>query len=214
MFDRVLNPPLPLLAGLSGQELSFDLFLSTCWLWKLNKIVPFLISKFCFDVNFGNYSYSKWRKKNNKVCIQYFAPSVLTFFLSIYYSSIVLLFATTSMTKLNTYAMKKLRKWPEYLKQTFFPKKWFHDNYLISNTSCRGGSRTAATSKMERFVIIVNGWKPFTIITKRSILEVAEVLGPLWVGCQTICFLLGNTSHLFVKLQIKILMPWLEYQYK
>ena len=24
----------------------------------------------------------------------------------------------------------------------------------------RGGSRTAATSKMERFVIIVNGWKP------------------------------------------------------
>ena len=24
---------------------------------------------------------------------------------------------------------------------------------------CRGGSRTATTSKMERFVIIVNGWK-------------------------------------------------------
>ena len=24
----------------------------------------------------------------------------------------------------------------------------------------RGGSRTAATSKMERFVIIVNSWKP------------------------------------------------------
>ena len=28
----------------------------------------------------------------------------------------------------------------------------------------RGGSRTAATSKMERFVIIVNGWKRFVII--------------------------------------------------
>ena len=40
---------------------------------------------------------------------------------------------------------------------------------------CRGGSRTAATSKMERFVIIVNGWKPLTIITKRSILNVAAV---------------------------------------
>ena len=26
--------------------------------------------------------------------------------------------------------------------------------------SARGGSRTAAISKMERFVIIVNGWKP------------------------------------------------------
>ena len=44
--------------------------------------------------------------------------------------------------------------------------------------SVRGGSRTAATSKMERFVIIVNGWKPLTIITKRSILDVAAVLDP------------------------------------
>ena len=40
----------------------------------------------------------------------------------------------------------------------------------------RGGSRAAATSKMERFVIIVNGLKPLTIITKRSILDVAAVL--------------------------------------
>ena len=29
----------------------------------------------------------------------------------------------------------------------------------------RGGSRAAATFTMERFVIIVNGWKPLTIIT-------------------------------------------------
>ena len=42
----------------------------------------------------------------------------------------------------------------------------------------RGGSRTAAVSKMERFVIIVNGWKPLTIVTKRSILDVAAVLDP------------------------------------
>ena len=41
-----------------------------------------------------------------------------------------------------------------------------------------GVSRTAATSKIERFVIIVNGWKPLTIITKRSILDVAAVLDP------------------------------------
>ena len=41
-----------------------------------------------------------------------------------------------------------------------------------------GGSRTAATSKKERFVIIVNGWKPLTIITKYSILDVASVLDP------------------------------------
>ena len=42
----------------------------------------------------------------------------------------------------------------------------------------RGGSRTAATSKMEHFVIIANGWKPLTIITKSSILDVAAVLDP------------------------------------
>ena len=42
----------------------------------------------------------------------------------------------------------------------------------------RGGSRAAATSKMERFVIIVNGFQPLTIVTKRSILDVAAVLDP------------------------------------
>ena len=42
----------------------------------------------------------------------------------------------------------------------------------------RGGPRTAATSKMERFVIIVNGWKPLTIILKRSISDVTAVLDP------------------------------------
>ena len=45
-------------------------------------------------------------------------------------------------------------------------------------TRVRGGSRTAATSKMERFVIIVNGLQPLTIITKRSILDVAAALDP------------------------------------
>ena len=44
--------------------------------------------------------------------------------------------------------------------------------------STRGGSRTAATSKMECFLIIVDGWKPLTIITKHPILDVAAVLDP------------------------------------
>ena len=43
----------------------------------------------------------------------------------------------------------------------------------------RGGSRAAATSKMECFVIIVNGWKPLTIVTKHSILDVVAALDPL-----------------------------------
>ena len=42
----------------------------------------------------------------------------------------------------------------------------------------RGGSRAAVTSKVERFLIIVNGWKPITIITKCSILDVATALDP------------------------------------
>ena len=39
-------------------------------------------------------------------------------------------------------------------------------------------SRAAATSKMESFVIIVNGWKPLTVMTKHSILDVTAALDP------------------------------------
>ena len=46
----------------------------------------------------------------------------------------------------------------------------------------RGGSKAAATSKMECFVIIVNGFQPLTIITKRSILDVAGAQDPLVLG--------------------------------
>ena len=49
---------------------------------------------------------------------------------------------------------------------------------LSTLNKARGGSRTAAASKMEHFVIIVNGWKPLTIITKCSILDVSAVLDP------------------------------------
>ena len=40
------------------------------------------------------------------------------------------------------------------------------------------GSRAAATSKIECFVIIVNGFQPLTIITKCSILDVTAALDP------------------------------------
>ena len=42
----------------------------------------------------------------------------------------------------------------------------------------RDGSRAAAISKMEYFVIIVNGWKLVTTITKHSILDIAAALDP------------------------------------
>ena len=40
----------------------------------------------------------------------------------------------------------------------------------------RGGSRTAVTSNMERYAIIVNAFQPLTISAKRSILDVVAVL--------------------------------------
>ena len=42
----------------------------------------------------------------------------------------------------------------------------------------RGGSRTAATPKVELVLIIINGRKPLTIVTKISTLDVAVVLDP------------------------------------
>ena len=52
------------------------------------------------------------------------------------------------------------------------------EHILSGVASFRGGSRTAATSKTERFVIVVNGFQPLTINTKRSILDVAAVPDP------------------------------------
>ena len=51
----------------------------------------------------------------------------------------------------------------------------------------RGGSRTAATSKMERFVIIVNGWKLEAVnyYHKVLILDIAAVLDPPLVHYRT-----------------------------
>ena len=53
----------------------------------------------------------------------------------------------------------------------------FHSK-LNTILEIRDGSKTAATSKVELFVVIVNGWKPLTIITKNSTLDVAAVLDP------------------------------------
>ena len=41
---------------------------------------------------------------------------------------------------------------------------------------CIGRSRAAAASKVELFVIAVNGWKTITIVTKSSTSDVAAVL--------------------------------------
>ena len=53
----------------------------------------------------------------------------------------------------------------------------FWENFHLSSNLLRGGSRTAATSKMECFVM------PLTIITRHSILNVAAVLDPPLLLC-------------------------------
>ena len=52
--------------------------------------------------------------------------------------------------------------------------------YFQDKALARGESRTATTSKMKHFVIVVNGLQPLTIIKKYSILDVAAVLDRLW----------------------------------
>ena len=65
--------------------------------------------------------------------------------------------------------------------QVLFSGNYERNTYFmgIITNGIRGGSRAVATSKMERFVIIVDGFQPLTIIAKRSILDAAAVLDSL-----------------------------------
>ena len=56
---------------------------------------------------------------------------------------------------------------------------------------------------MERFVIIVNGWKPLTIVTKRSILDVTAVLDPPLIITTNLEY--GLPQELTSNLKIRIL---------
>ena len=59
----------------------------------------------------------------------------------------------------------------------------------------RDGSRAAATSKMDRFVIGVNGFQPLTIISKRSILDVAAALDLSLM--MLLSFLIGYAMYIY-----------------
>ena len=63
---------------------------------------------------------------------------------------------------------------------------------FLSWCSYRGGSRTVATSKMERFVIIVDAFQSLTTIAKRSILDVATVLDPPLVLTESLLSIVSN----------------------
>ena len=59
--------------------------------------------------------------------------------------------------------------------------------YVTQNNLFQGTFKTAATSNMEHFVIIVNGFQPLTIITYNSILDVAAVLDTTLLLYKTQC---------------------------
>ena len=66
----------------------------------------------------------------------------------------------------------------QYLTRNLWFWTWSCSEVSIVSVFSRGGSGTAATSNKGHFVIIVNRPKPLTIITKRSILDVAAALDP------------------------------------
>ena len=68
-----------------------------------------------------------------------------------------------------------------------------HSYWCLPGFTIRGGSRAAATSKMECFVIRVNSFQRLTIIIKHSILDVAAALySPLTMvedeECSRLCW--------------------------
>ena len=63
--------------------------------------------------------------------------------------------------------------------------------------------RTTATSKMERFVIIVNSFQPLTIITKGSIRDVTAVLDPPLILLKT--YLFFDSAHFIENIRNNLL---------
>ena len=83
------------------------------------------------------------------------------------------------------------------IKKSYVSWHEFVGNWLLEDYRHQRRSRTAATSKMERFVIVVNGLKPLTSIIRCSILDIAAVLYPPWVSLATECTF--NFNRRFLK---------------
>ena len=111
-----------------------------------------------------------------------------------------------------------LRTWLNLLKKSLMESLIFKRIFIFCAVKCeksqeclqqshlviRGGSRTAATSKMELFVIIVNGFQWLTIMTKCFILDVEAVLDPPLVISFT--FLLIEPSLFYREILTKFML--------
>ena len=105
---------------------------------------------------------------------------------SIYYTGLDIIIKTSESLIKSGFLNYSLTSYNEYK----VPYEQMKNSLSVSSDIFRDGSRAAATSKMERFVIIVNGFQPLTIIakpsnfhpltiiTKPSISDVALVLDP------------------------------------
>ena len=91
----------------------------------------------------------------------------------IIFSALVLWSSTGFTTLLSSY---RWSKFPQL--SNFGFQLRIHVWSFICETNFTGESRAALTSKMGCFVILVNGFQPLTIMTKRSILDVAAALDP------------------------------------
>ena len=81
----------------------------------------------------------------------------------------------------------------------FIGRPFSQNNSWSSYLVHRGGSRTAATCKVELFLIIVSGFQPLTIITKSSTLDVAAVVDPPLIMASDWTL---PSQHLIVQIQI------------
>ena len=98
----------------------------------------------------------------------------------------------------NLYESREIVIYPKYGLNSLATSSRFSDILLFSMSRC--GSRAAATSKMECFVITFNGFQPLSIITKHSILDAAAALDPSLMSI----FLESPRTCLLEKYDLKI----------
>ena len=114
------------------------------------------------------------------------------------------------------FAKKELKMSAFFLKSVTSLLSWnsdgIHGIFLLVSHShiiikTRGGSRAAAISMMECFVIMVNGLKPLTITPKHSILDVAAALDPPLKNSYLVVTEIDNFSFrcsIFLEILLKI----------
>ena len=157
--------------------------------WNLFFLVLCFFSLLCFEFDFNIHNHCLYRSKVPfdlilfSLCKNYFQKQIS------HYKN----FFITDKKNLASREVLSYKKNVEHSqkrppKENTSTQWWKHflqllllkvcESFLFRQSKSRDESRAAATSKVECFVIIVNGLQPLTIITKRSILDVASAIDP------------------------------------